>query len=65
MAKNPTKLHGLLIRLIKDEVIIPEMALDIFLAAQSDLLALQEDLLRTEIDKLDHLVDELRENSGI
>ena len=61
MAKNPTNLYALLIRLIKDEIIIPELALDIFLAAQSDLLVLQEDLLRTEIDRLDHLVDALRQ----
>jgi len=61
MAKNPTNLYALLTRLIKDEIIIPELALDIFLAAQSDLLVLQEDLLRTEIDRLDHLVDALRQ----
>jgi len=61
MAKNPTNLYALLTRLIKDEIIIPELALDIFLAAQSDLLVLQEDFFRTEIDRLDHLVDALRQ----
>jgi len=61
MAKNPTNLYALLTRLIKDEIINPELALDIFLAAQSDLLVLQEDFFRTEIDRLDHLVDALRQ----